>query len=67
MLYDAQGRELPETLTGTPGGGGKRVSDGFTNSACTVIVIVLGGVAVAAVRLRRLRRQGRAAQEVAEL
>ena len=67
VLYDAQGRELPETLTGTPGGGGKRVSDGFTNSACTVIVIVLVGVAVAAVRLRRLRRQGRAAQEVAEL
>ena len=39
---------------------GKSTSDGFTNSACTVVVLV--GVAVAAVRLRRLRRQERKAQ-----
>lgn len=61
VLYDAQGQELPEELTGRSSGGGKRTSFGFTNSACTVIV--LGGVAVAAVRLRRLRRQERAAQQ----
>ena len=61
VLYDAQGRALPETLTGTPGGGGKRESDGFTNSACTVIVLM--GVAVSAVRLRRIRRQEQAAQQ----
>ena len=61
VLYDAQGQELPEELTGRSSGGGKRTSFGFTNSACTVIV--LGGVAVAAVRLRRLRRQEGAARQ----
>ena len=65
VLYDAQGHELPEELTGLPKGGVKSTSDGITNSACTVIVLV--GVAVAVVRLRRLRRQERVAQEEAEL
>ena len=65
VLYDAQGNELPEELTGRPSGGGKRTSDGFTNSACTVIVLI--GIAVSAVRLRRLRRQeGAARQEDAQ-
>lgn len=61
VLYDAQGHELPEELTGLPKSGGKRTSDGFTNSACTVIVLI--GIAVSAVRLRRLRRQEQAAQQ----
>lgn len=65
VLYDAQGHELPEELTGLPKGGGKRTSDSFTNSACTVIVLM--GIAVSAVRLRRIRRQeGAARQEDAQ-
>lgn len=61
VLYDAQGHELPEELTGLPKGGGTRTSDSFTNSACTVIVLM--GIAVSAVRLRRLRRQEGAARQ----
>lgn len=61
VLYDAQGHELPEELTGLPKGGGTRTSDSFTNSACTVIVLI--GIVVSAVRLRRLRRQEGAARQ----
>ena len=68
-LYDAQGKELPPELTmhdGPSGGWGKgTVELELLNQIAGAFLLV--GVAVAAVRLRRLHRQGRAAQEVAEL
>ena len=62
-LYDAQGKELPSELTrydGPSGGWAKGTADlELLNQIAGIFLLV--GVAVAAVRLRRLRRQERAA------
>ena len=64
VLYDAQGRELPETLTGTPGGGGTRTYDGVTPVAC--VLVLLAGAAVALVRFVRLRRKAQTLRQEAD-
>ena len=64
VLYDAQGRELPETLTGTPGGGGTRTYDGVTPVACVLVLLV--GAVVALVRFVRLRRKAQTLRQEAD-
>lgn len=68
-LYDAQGKELPPELTrydGPSGGWGKGTADlELLNQIAGIFLLV--GVAVAAVRLRRLRRQEREAQKEEEI
>ena len=63
-LYDAQGKELPEELTGQPGGGGTRTYDGVTPVACVLVLLV--GAAVALVRFVRLRRKAQTLRQEAD-
>lgn len=64
-LYDAQGKELPLELTmydGPTGGWGKETVElELLNQIAGTILLI--GIAVSAVRLRRLRRQEGAAQQ----
>lgn len=69
VLYDAQGKELPLELTmydGPTGGWGKETVElELLNQIAGTILLI--GIAVSAVRLRRLRRQeGAARQEDAQ-
>ena len=63
-LYDAQGKELPEELTGQPGGGGTRTYDGVTPVACVLVLLV--GAVVALVRFVRLRRKAQTLRQEAD-
>lgn len=63
-LYDADGHRLPQEKTGTPHGAIQNRSFEGLEEIC--IVVFLAGVAVAAVRLRSLRRQKREAQKETE-
>lgn len=64
VLYDEQGHELPEELTGRPGGGGTRTYDGVTPVAC--VLVLLAGAAVALVRFVRLRRKAQTLRQEAD-